>query len=190
VLKLGPVYYSSMNLFFTKLLLFSCFICGFSIYVSAEITPPNYDFTIATIEPFFPGKSVVDLPKDKSIQSDIFEDMGNQKIMRFKIKRASYVLDIYAQTKDDKITAVFIRLPQHFLHDLFLKDLQTKFKKQDRYVRKDMSALYVWLNRDNNNIIYHGSCSITCFPMFIEVVSTDKTVTPLYQKFNEAIPKW
>ena len=79
---------------------------------------------------------------------------------------------------------------EFFLHDIFLKDLQTKWKKQDKYVRHDRSAVYVWLNRDNNNIIYHGSCSITCFPVFIEIVSNDKSVTPMYQKLNEALPKW
>ena len=158
--------------------------------ISAEITPPNYDFTMSTLEPFFPGASVEKAKSDKAIQSDIYEDNGNLKIVRFKLKRKNYYLEVFIQTNGDKITDMFVRLPQYFIHDLFLKELQTKYKKQDKYVRKDLSALYVWLGRDGNNIIYHGSCSITCFPMFIEVVSTDKTVIPLYQKFNEALPKW
>ena len=158
--------------------------------VRAEIKSPNYEFTLSTIESFFPGKSIEELKKDKAIKSDIFEDNGNMKIWRFKVNKKEYILDIYTQVKDDKITDMFVRMPQHFLHDLVLTDLQKRFKKQDKYVRKDMSALYVWMNRDGNNVLYHGSCSITCFPMFIEVVSTDKTVTPLYQKLNEALPKW
>lgn len=179
-----------MNQFFFKFLLFTYSLYSLLANVSAEIVPPNYDFTLTTIEPFFPGKSVEEAKKIKAIQSDIFEDNGEQKVIRFKIKRANYSLDLYVQAKGDKIVDLFVRLPQHFLHDLFLGDLQKRFKKQDRFVRKDMSALYVWLNRDGNNLIYHGSCSITCFPMFVEMVSTDKAVIPLYQKFNEAVPKW
>jgi hypothetical protein len=156
--------------------------------LNAEIKSPNYDFTFTSIEPFFPGKLLSELAKDKTIKSDIFEDSGTSKIIRTKVHRGNYILDIYNQVKGDQITDVFIRLPQHFLHDLFLADLVKRYKKQDKFVRKDKSALYVWMNRDGNNIIYHGSCSITCFPMFIEIVSTEKTVVPLYQKFNAALP--
>lgn len=158
--------------------------------INAEIKPPNYDFTLASLEPFFPGGNMEKIKSDKTIQSDLYEDNGNNKILRYKLKRANYSLNVFVQTKDDKVTDMFVRLPQHFLHDVFLTDLQKKYKKQDKYVQHDMSALYVWMNRDGNNIIYQGSCSITCFPMFIEVVSTDKSVVPLYKKFNEALPKW
>lgn len=174
----------------TKYLLLITLSCAISSTIKAEIKSPNYDFTIATLEPFFPGKSVSEVQKDKTIKSDIFEDGGNQKTYRFKLKKENYILDLYTQTKDDKITDLFVRLPQHFNHDLFLTDLQKRYKKQDRFVRKDLSALYVWMNREGNNILYHGSCSITCFPMFIEIVSTEKNITPLYQKLNEALPKW
>lgn len=179
-----------MNTRFTKFLPLIFVFAALSSALHAEIKSPNYDFSLATVEPFFPGKSIEEAKKDKAIKSDIFEDNGNVKVWRFKVNKKDYILDIYAQVKDDKVTDMFVRLPQHFLHDLVLTDLQKKYKKQDKYVRKDMSALYVWMNRDNNNIIYHGSCSVTCFPMFLEVVSTDKTVTPLYQKLNEALPKW
>ena len=173
-----------------KFLLLTCLLLSFSTPVFTEIKPPNYDFTFDSLGPFLPGGTLEKIKTDKTIQSDIFEDNGNLKILRFKLKRANYHLDIYTQIKDDKIIDMFVRLPQHFIHDIFLADLQKKYKKQDKYVQKDMNALYVWLNRDNNNIIYHGSCSITCFPMFVEVVSTDKTVVPLYKKFNDALPKW
>ena len=177
-----------MDHFFSKLLVFICIYSSFFSLASAEIKPPNYDFNLATLEPFFPSKNVVEL--QKTYKFDIFQDNGNSKILRTKFKKPDYVLDIYIQTRDDKITDLFVRLPQHFLHDLFLLDLQTRFKKQDRFVRKDGSALYVWLNRDNNHIVYHGSCTITCFPMFIEMTNTDKTVIPIYQTLNLAIPKW
>lgn len=157
--------------------------------VLAEIKPPNNDFTLAVIESFFPGQSVEKIKSDKTIQLDIFEDNGNLKTLKIRLKKTNYTLDIYLQTKDDKITDLYVRLPQHFLHDLVLADLQKKYKKQDKFIRKDLSALYTWMNRDGNNIIYHGSCSITCFPMFLEIVSTEKTVTPFYQKFNVALPK-
>lgn len=164
-------------------------IFSFIVLIHAEITPPNYDFTLKTIENFTPGKKIEDVKKQNP-KFDIFSDEGNQKILRFKLNRANYSLDIYTQVKGDLITDLFVRLPQHFLHDLFLRDLQLKWKKQDRYVQHDKSAIYVWFNRDQTNIIYHGSCSITCFPMFIEIVSNDKSVIPMYVKLNEALPKW
>ncbi len=161
----------------------------FFVRIHAEITPPNYDFTLKTLENFAPGKSIEELKKTNP-KFDIFSETGDQKILRFKLQRKDYMLDIYTQVKKDIITDLFVRLPQHFLHDLFLKELQSKWKKQDKFVRHDKSALYIWLDKDSTNIIYHGSCSITCFPMFLEIVSTDKTVEPLYKKLNVALPKW
>jgi hypothetical protein len=155
--------------------------------VHAEITPPNSDFTLKTLEIFYPGKLIEEVKKANP-NYKVIEEAGEKKIFFFRLKRTNYILDIYTQVQKDQITDLYVRLPQHFLHDIFLKELQTKWKKQDRYVRKNGSALYTWLNKDNFNIIYQGSCSITCFPMFIEIVSTDKKVQPFFKKFNEALP--
>jgi hypothetical protein len=163
------------------------FIFLFITLIHAEITPPNSDFTLKTIEMFYPGKLIEEVKK-LDPQYKLLEDNGDSKILFFHLKKKNYLLDVYVQVKKDQITDLYVRLPQFFLHDLFLKELQTKWKKQDRYTRKDRSALYTWFNRDNFNIIYQGSCSITCFTMFIEITSTDKTVVPFYKKFNEALP--
>ncbi len=163
-------------------------IKGLSISdIQAQVKSPNYDFTLTSLELFFPGKSLAIATKSHP-KFDLFEDLGEVKILRFQLKRAGYMLDVYTQVKGDTINDLYVRLPQHFLHDLFLADLQKRYKKQDHFVRKDLSALYVWKNREGNNIIYHGSCSITCFPMFLEVVSGAPGIIPLYQKFNEALP--
>lgn len=163
-------------------------IIGLSIAdIQAQSKSPNYDFTITSLELFFPGKSLAEVKKSQP-KFDLFEDLGDVKILRFQLRRAGYMLDVYTQVKGDTINALYVRLPQHFLHDLLLADLQKRYKKQDHFVRKDLSALYVWKNRESNNIIYHGSCSITCFPMFLEVVSASPDIIPLYQKFNEALP--
>ena len=142
--------------------------------------PPSDFFSISA--------DIENLDDEDSEMED--EDSGDKKIFRFKIKRQNYLLDVYTQVKKDLVTDLFIRLPQHFFHDPLLTELQKKWNKQDRYVRHDKSAVYVWLNRDNTNIIYQGSCSITCFPMFLEIVSNDKSVTPMYDKLNLALPKW
>ena len=159
----------------------------FQSIIHAAITPPNYDFTLKSLETFLPGKSIEEVkktyPKYKTL-----EDNGDAKLFLFEIKKPNYKLDIYTQVKKEQITDLYVRLPQFFVHDILLLELQTKWKKQDSFIRKDGSALYTWMNRDNFNIIYHGSCSITCFPMFLEIVSTEKSVHPLYNKFNEALP--
>lgn len=164
-------------------------IFSYLFTIHAEITPPNYDFSLKTIENFMPGKNIEDLKK-QNLKFDIFEDSGDKKILKFKINRPDYSLDIYTQVKKDLIIDLFIRLPQHFFHDLLLTELQKKWNKQDRFMRHDKSAVYVWLNRENTNIIYQGSCSLTCFPMFLEIVSTDKSVVSMYDKLNIALPKW
>ena len=179
-----------MKPLYLKLLLFTSLLIGLNNPLFAGIKPPNYDFTFTSLLPFLPGGNFSKIKLDKSIQSDIFENNGQIKIFRIILKRANYNIDLYVQVKDDLIIDMYARLPQHFIHDIFLADLQKKYKKQDKYVQKDMSALYVWMNRENHNIIYQGSCSITCFPMFIEVVSNDKSIVPFYQKFNLAVPKF
>jgi hypothetical protein len=167
------------------------FIILFSLVtgVHAKITPPNYDFKFEIIENFFPTKSFEEIKKQK-LKIETIEDNGDQKLFKIKLVKKDYSLDIYAQVKKDIIVDTYIRMPQYFSHDLFLKELQTKWKKQDKFKHKDGSSYYTWFNRDNMNILYQGSCSITCFPMFIEFVSTDKSVSPLYNKFNEALPIW
>jgi hypothetical protein len=179
-----------MNIISLKFLPVIAMFMSVSTPILAEIKSPNYDFSTNVIEPFLPGSEMEKIKADKTILSDIFEDNGNQKIVKIKLKKANYQLDMFVQTKDEKVTDLFVRLPQHFNHDLLLADLQKKYKKQDKFIRKDLSALYTWNERDGRNIFYQGSCSLTCFPMFIEFTSTDKSVVPLYQKFNEAIPKW
>ena len=156
----------------------------------AEIKTPNYDFSLSTIEPFLPEKKLDDIQKDKTIQSEIYEDLGSTKVWKVKVKKPNFHLVIFVQVKNDVIVDSFIRMPQHFNHDQILKQLRDKFQKHDRYVVKDKSALYSWMNKNNMNILYHGSCSISCFPIFIEFVNNDKKVIPLYTKFNEALPKW
>jgi hypothetical protein len=163
------------------------FVLFFISILYAGITPPNYDFTLKSLESFYPGKLIEEVKKANP-KFKIIEDSGDQKIFYFEIKRPNYKLDIYTQVKKDQITDLYVRLPQHFVHDILLKDLQTAWKKQDRFTRKDGSALYTWFKRDNFNIIYQGSCSITCFPMFIEIMSTDKSLKPLYIRLNEALP--
>lgn len=167
--------------------LFLAILFSLSYPLGAKITPPNYDFKFDLIEKFFPSKSIEEVKK-LNLKFETIEDNGDQKLIKYKFVRKEYSLDIYTQIKKETIVDTYIRMPQFFNHDLFLKDLQTKYKKQDKFKNKDGSSYYVWFNRDNMNILYQGSCSITCFPMFIEFVSaTDKSTTPLFKKFNESL---
>lgn len=173
--------------FYFTLSIMKLLLIFFISVIYAGIIPPNYDFNLKTLEIYYPGKLIEEVKKANP-SFKIIEESGDKKIYFFQFKRSNYILDIYTQVNKDQITDLYVRLPQYFLHDLILKELQAKWKKQDRFKRKDGSALYTWLNRENFNIIYHGSCSITCFPMFLEIVSTDKTVKSFYRKFNEAFP--
>lgn len=175
------------------LIIFSLFISYLALnigVVHSEIKAPNYDFSLTLLEPFLPGKKSSELLKDKALSSELFEDAGATKIYRFKVRKENYSLDIYAQIKQEDIVDVYIRLPQYFIHDKFLQQLRDKYQKHDRYVVKDKSALYIWFNKESTNVIYHGSCSISCFPVFLEITSNEKSIIPIYKKLNEAIPKW
>ena len=177
------------SILFTFSLFISCLALSIGV-AHSEIKAPNYDFSLSLLDPFLPGKKSVELLKDKSFSSEMFEDTGATKIYRFKIKKENYTLDIYAQIKKEDIVDIYVRLPQYFIHDKLLQQLRDKYQKHDRYVVKDKSALYVWLNKENSHIIYHGSCSISCFPVFLEITSNDKSVEPIYKKLNSALPKW
>jgi hypothetical protein len=154
----------------------------------AEIIPPNYGFTLSEVEFFFPSKSFQDAKKKfPNSPTQVLVDSGVNKLYFMRIKNSRYHLDIYTQVKEDTIVDTYIRMPQHFYHDQLLSDLQTKWKKQDNFYKKNQTAHYNWYNRDAMNILYEGSCTITCFPMFIEFASNDKNLVPLYKKFNESL---
>lgn len=171
-----------------RLFFYLPFIILFSHPLLAEIATPNYDFTLKTLENFLPEKIVTELAKDGK-KFEIVEGDGDLKLARYHLKSAHYSLTIYIQYKKENIKNIFVRLPQYFNHDLLLKELQGKWKKQDKYFSHDRTSMYTWLNRDQMNILYQGSCSITCFPMFIEFATTDTSIPPLHQKFNEALPR-
>jgi hypothetical protein len=41
--------------------------------------------------------------------------------------------------------------------------------KQETYRLVDEHAVYIWPNKNNLRYVYMGACSITCFPVFLNV---------------------
>lgn len=160
----------------------------FSFAIS-EIKVPNYDFSYNSLNLFMPGQTNSTLLKNNFFTSTMYEDNAQLKIWKHKFIKKNYSLDIYTQVKDDIILNTYVRLPQYFSHDQFLLELHKLFKKQNQYKRENASALYLWENAKGNKIIYQASCSITCFPMFIEIMDPKNNEQSFYQKFNAALPK-
>lgn len=174
-----------------KIFICVTFLSFYQSKIFAEIVPPNYKFELKLLERFLPGNDYTKLEADKTLSLIPFEKNGDNQIIQTKLISSHYIIEIYLQINSGQITSSFIKFPQHFSHDQLLDQLQKQYKKQDQFTRKDMSALYTWNNREGKNILYHGTCTISCFPLFIEFVQSDGKSTTLYQKFNDLLPtKW
>lgn len=86
----------------------------------------------------------------------------------------------------------YAKLPSYFLHDIFLQSLVNRYGKQNSYVKKERSAVYIWNNIEGNKHYYSGSCTITCFPVFYSVIALTPTEAikdyrPLIETLQTAI---
>ncbi|PIK13895.1 hypothetical protein [Halobacteriovorax sp. JY17] len=152
----------------------------------SKVEAPNYDFTLKKLEPFTPGKSIAELPKELG-KGEITEDKGDTKIIRYNLVHARYNFPIYVQEKKGIILDFYARFPTYFLHDTFHQSLINKFGKQTKYHRQENDALYLWENVNGIKVIYSGACTVTCYPnyiSYIQVTNKKGDFVPLIKKFS------
>ncbi|WP_372655685.1 hypothetical protein [Halobacteriovorax sp.] len=152
----------------------------------SKVEAPNYDFTLNKLEPFTPGKSIDELPKELG-KGEVTEDKGETKIVRYSLVHARYNFPIYVQIKNNIILDFYARFPTYFLHDSFHQSLINKFGKQSKYYRQENNAVYAWNDLENFRVIYSGSCTVTCFPNYVSYIQKSKKkgdFVPLINKFS------
>ena len=152
----------------------------------SKVEAPNYNFTLKKLEPFTPGKLISDIPKELG-KGEITSDDGDTKIIRYSLVHARYNFPIYVQVKKGVILDFYARFPTYFIHDKFHQSLIDKFGKQTKYYKQENNALYEWKNSNGMRVLYSGSCTITCYPVYLTYIQVTKKkgdFVPLIQKFS------
>lgn len=160
--------------------------CLFMMYqpLNAKVDPPNYDFSIETLNDFSPGKEVSGL-NGKYGKSEELSSQRGTKTLKFNVAQIRYKFPILVQEKDGLILDSFARLPSYFLHDIFLQSLVNKFGKQTSYKKVGEEAVYIW-EKEDLKLIYSASCTITCFPIFYAAQPLKAKTLPLLEQMKKA----
>lgn len=174
------------------------FFLVFGNLVNAQDTSltTSFSFKLENLKIFFP-ENKLDIKNPKILNLTNLEKEDKKEIILFKYYESIYPLIMNAQLINEEITDVYIRFPNNFPHNLVLKNFHDLFGKHDRIYRQDSNALFTWTNKTlegkNIEIIYHGACSLDCFPLGIYLISKkaqkDPSFISLYQKFNKDFPK-
>jgi hypothetical protein len=136
------------------------------IPVYALVEPPGKHFSLEKILPLGVGNrfTAEELP-DGTRNPKLVHRLKGLETYRLEIIHQTYYFIGFLKVKDEIIVNNYFRLPPYFLHDVFLQSLQTKFNKQQRYLKLEETAYY-WWEDEKIKRIYGGACTITCFPEF------------------------
>ena len=130
-----------------------------------EVQPPNYNFSLESLEFFRPGKTLESI-QAKYGKGDLVKSDDQGKVYQFYVAQIRYKFPVLVRIKEGKSVDFHARLPTYFSHDLFHQALINRYGKQDRYFKHESNALYFWNNKDGVKHTYSGTCTITCFPIF------------------------
>lgn len=156
--------------------LLSLIILFLSVDILAlEKSDSKNSFTLSDIESYLPGKNISDELKTQ-IKAQLIQNKNDTKLWRFFIKENTYVIALFFQEKNNLILDLYLALPSYFLHDSFHQTLINKFGKQDRFLHHNGTSVYSWINKSDIEILYSATCTITCFPIFLNI----------YQKNNDS----
>jgi len=132
----------------------------------SQIKPPNYDFSLDNLTIFYPGKSLKKV-QTKFGKGEKYKTIENLEIHKFYVAQIRYKFPVFIQVYKDKILDFFARLPSYFSHDLFHQSLINRYGMQNKYLKHERNATYIWQNKKGIDLIYAGTCTITCFPIFL-----------------------
>ncbi len=173
---------------FRLLIILPCFFVMFQP-LNAKVDPPNYNFSLNTLEEFYPDKNLDDLIK-KYGKPEVLSKQGQTETMRFYVEHIRYKFPVLVQTQQGKILDVFAKLPSYFLHDIFFQSLVNRIGKQNIFKKYLEEAVYIW-EKDNLKYVYSAACTITCFPLFLTIhpIKPLKGFKPLVETMKEAVPR-
>lgn len=151
----------------------------------SKVDPPNYDFSLDELALFMPGSPLSKI-EEKYGKAPPYEKTGKSEIYRFYVKQIRYVFPVFVQVIEGKSVDFYAKLPSYFLHDIFHQSLINRLGKQDKYIKKERHALYIWNNKNNLKHTYHGACTITCFPIYYSAHTLNQELkfTPLLEQFR------
>lgn len=141
------------------------------------VIPPNYDFSLKKLDIFKPGSNKKEIEK-KYKKGDKIDDTTT----KYYVEHLRYKFPIFVQYEGEKVSDYFAKLPSYFLHDVFHQSLINKIGKQNKYLKQNQNALYIWNNKDGNKYVYAATCTITCFPIYLAVMKVGGS--PLFDKFT------
>jgi hypothetical protein len=145
--------------------------------LNAKVEAPNYNFSVDTLQDFSPGSSIDTIEK-KYGKGTVEKSSGGVSTLKFYVAHIRYKFPVLVQASEGKVLDMYARLPQYFLHDVFLQSLVNRLGKQTSYKKTGEQAQYIWLTKDAR-YVYEGACTITCFPIFYAVEKLDSPVTSI-----------
>ena len=150
-----------------------------------EATGPDHNFSLDQLQVFYPGNSLENISRQHGKGTLYAPDLR-----RFLISHRRYRFPLFLQSAQDRSVGLMASLPTYFLHDTFHQGLIDRYGKQDQYLKRENSALFVWNHRDGIKIIYSAQCTLTCFPNYLLVINPqssnllkDFSTSPSGQKF-------
>jgi hypothetical protein len=163
------------------------FLFSFSLTTESKIDPPNYNFSLDQLAPFYPGASLKDL-EQKVGEGDLVRKTSSFTVKKFFITHVRYKFPVIITTSGDLILDMYTVLPSFFLHDVFHQSLINRYGKQDTYKLFNGTALYGWNNKSKMKLYYSSTCTITCFPLYFSATTTDPAPSgfmPMIQALND-----
>lgn len=147
------------------------FLIFITVPLSAKVEPPNYNFSLDTFNDFWPGASLTAIEK-KYGKGLLVKNIAPIKTYKFSVEQLRYKFPVFIQVYQGKILDFYGRLPTYFLHDIFHQSIINRYGVQDIYKKIEQNAIYIWKNKKNARIIYSGTCTITCFPIYFTGITT------------------
>jgi hypothetical protein len=149
----------------------------FSLAAKAEFA----EFSLTELSPYLPG-NLIDKGKPEIKKAVVLDKEGDKEILLLKYQLPKFYLMTNLQIEKNEILDSYFRFPNNYSHDIILTLLQKKFGKQTKYYKKNNDALYWWLDKDFDgktmDIIYHGSCSLSCFPLGLHLIGKKAIENP------------
>ena len=168
------------------LIILPCLIIMFQP-LNAKVEAPNYNFSLDTLNDFFPAKQTVDLDK-KYGKAEVMSNEAGVQTLKYYVAHIRYKFPVIVQARDGVVLDFFARLPQYFLHDVFFQSLINRLGKQTTYKKVGEEAFYTWDTKSLKHI-YSAGCTITCFPIFYTVAPAELDSASLMQKMQKANAK-
>jgi hypothetical protein len=144
----------------------------YSLNAKSKIEPPNYNFSHDTLREFYPGEKLIKV-NQKYKNAELIQKKNEVLIYKYYVEQIRYKFPVIVATYKDQIIEAWFRLPSYFLHDVFYQGLINRLGNPDKFKNIEINSIYIWNNKNQIRFVYNGSCTITCFPVFLHAISVE-----------------